>query len=664
MPLNRWKESEISKNPSALSLRVYTSRLLGQDPSLVLHGGGNTSVKDRVKNLFGEEEDVLYIKGSGWDLATIESAGFPAVRMKPLMRLRELNALGDVEMMNELRAQLINTQAPDPSVETLLHAYLPHRFVDHTHANAVLTLTNQPDGEKRIRELYGSRMGIVPYIMPGFLLAKACAEVYESNPKVQGLILLKHGIFSFGDTAKESYDLMLEFVQRAEEWVAGRKTHGVNSKKQAPSSTAKESVTLKIRQELLRRGFPCVLAVDSSEPSLALVNHDRVDEITQRGPVTPDHVIRTKRLPVVIREAEKIPALLDRYATEYTAYFERNSALRGVTRQKLDVFPRVFLVPDFGVVTVGGTQKEANIALDIYRHTAQVLLAAEQIGTYEALPEADIFDVEYWVLEQAKLKLGPKKLPLSGKVAIVTGGSSGIGAAIVEMYLEQGATVHIWDLKENELPKPGKGSGGVYFSSVDVTNRERVSSATKKAVQLSGGIDILVVNAGIFPSSHSIEEITGREWDSSLQVNLSGAFHTVAEVLPWMKNQGTGGDIVFIASKNVPAPGKQAAAYSVAKAGQTQLARVLALEAGAYGIRVNMLHPHLIFDTGIWSPEVLDKRAKSYGMSVEEYKRNNLLKTELCRKDVAKAAFALVSGYFSKTTGAQIPLDGGSERTL
>lgn len=677
MVRNRWKDEEARALSREIDRRVYTSRLLGQDAELVLHGGGNTSVKDTCPDLLGEPTRVLFIKGSGWDLATIEAPGLPAVRLDPLLRLRRLERLSDPDMVNELRAQLLDSRAPDPSVEALLHAFLPHKYVDHTHADAVLTLTNQPRGEELVREVYGKRVGIVPYVMPGFQLAKLCAEIYEKDPSVEGLVLLRHGIFSFGESAKQSYDRMISLVQAAEEYVLAKRRPAKRTGTVTIAKSDASNWMQAIRRELLGRGFPCVLRRLSTAEAIAFASDPEAVRYASRGPVTPDHVIRTKRLPLVVpsdvaasQGETALSRLIDDYAREYDRYFEEQCREKRVEREKLDPWPRVFLVPGVGVVTAGATAKAAAIALDIYEHTVSVVTAAEAMRGYEALGAGDIFDVEYWVLEQAKLKLGPKALPLSGKVALVTGAASGIGLATAKALAEQGACVIAVDRQEpspdraKELKAACRSGNVAKWALADVSNRDEMESAARSAVEETGGIDIVIVNAGVFPPSALIEAIKTEDWERSLRVNVTGAFHTLAVTLPWMKAQGAGGDVVFIASKNVPAPGSQAAAYSVAKAAQTQLARVAALEAGAAGIRVNTLHPHLVFDTGIWTEEVLQSRARAYGMTVEQYKRNNLLKTELSSRDVAKAAIALVSGAFGKTTGAQIPLDGGSDRTL
>jgi rhamnulose-1-phosphate aldolase/alcohol dehydrogenase len=676
-PADLWDDAAAPPADDLLASRIHSSRLLGRDASLVMHGGGNTSVKATVATLLGEQQEVLYVKGSGWDLATIEAAGFPAVDLAYLRRLRRLESLSDPRMVNELRTHLVDAKSPDPSVEALLHAFIPARFVDHTHADAVLTLTNQSDGERLIRQLYGRRVGIVPYVMPGFRLAKLCAEVYERDPSVEGLILLKHGVFTFGDTAKQAYQRMIAIVRQAEELVASRR-----AARAEPAAEADEAHATwwnqELRAQLLRRGFRGVCLLDASPAARRFVDDPRVAEFSQRGPLTPDHVLRTKRLPLLIgadeaagRDGAALSRALDGYADAYRAYFERCAQRTPEKLVMLDPWPRIALIPGVGIVAVGASAKDARIALDIYQHTAAVILDAEAMGGYQALPEADIFDVEYWVLEQAKLKLGPKRAPLTGKTALVSGAASGIGLAIAREFAAQGANVVVMDQKEDAFAevraqlaaKCGAGNQ-VRCESVDVTSRASVGAAIARAVRAWGGIDIVVVNAGIFPPSAAIERIGEEQWHRAMSVNLDGAFHLIAEALPWLKRQSAGGDVVLVGTKNVCAPGKDAAAYSVSKAAQAQLARVCALEAGAHGVRVNLLHPHLVFDTALWTPEVLEARAKAYGMSVEQYKTNNLLKAEITTADVARAAFALVGGFFDKTTGAQIAVDGGSDRTI
>lgn len=681
MARDRWDEGEAKKFKTPLEQRVYTSRLLGADPDLVLHGGGNTSCKATARNLVGEEMEVLYIKGSGWDLATIEAPGFPAVDLAYLRKLRALDALSDPDMVNELRTHMMNAASPTPSVEALLHAFLPHRFIDHTHADAALALTNQPDGEAIVRKLYGGRVGIVPYIMPGFALAKRCAEIYEENPKVEGLILLKHGVFSMGETAEESYRRMIDIVSRAEDEIARRRKGGAARTPPAPADRDAASVALAtIRRAYAERGFRAVLNVLETDEARAFAADPKLRDASQRGPLTPDHVIRTKAKPMAIagvalgdRVAFRaaVESGLDAYAEDYRRYFETHAPRAAEKLTMLDPWPRVLLVEGLGVVTVGKTYKDAGVALDLYEHTVRTIALAEEIGRYEALPVEDLFDMEYWTLEQAKLGKPSAGPALRGKTAVVTGAASGIGRAVAEGYARAGACVLLMDRDEGRLKeavdalgKVCKDGNKVRAARADVTSAEDVARAFREAALWTGGVDVVVQNAGVFPPSQGIDELVDADWSLAMRVNVDGARHVTAEALRWMKRNCAGGDIVVIASKNVPAPGKRASAYSVSKAAQTQLARVAALEGGPHGIRVNMLHPHMVFDTGIWTDAVLAERAKAYGLTVAEYKTNNLLKTEIASADVARAALALVDGSFSKTTGAQIPLDGGSDRTL
>jgi len=665
---NNWNESDASKFTSPLALRAYSSRLLGSDERLVLHGGGNTSIKDQIKDVFGEKINALFIKGSGHNLGTIGEDGFSPMRLDALLKLKKINALSDKQMLNYARTNLLDYTAPDPSVEWLLHAFLPHKVVDHTHADAVLTLTNRPDSESTISELYGNKIAVVPYIMPGFSLAKTTFDIFTKNPDIEGMVLLRHGIFTFGDTIKESYDRMIQFVQQAEEYVLS-KTKVKISTSVTCSQINKANWMQAVRKELLARELDAVLTADSSSEALFFVGQPNAEKLSQIGPLTVDHVTRTKSLPLFAKEITDLPPAFDKYIESYKDYFEKYCLEKHIERKMLDPLPRVFVVPGVGIISAGETFKAANIAKDIYHQTLQAIIRAEEMGGYEPASEDHMFDVEYWELQQNKLKLSPKKAPLTGKTAVVTGGASGIGLAITREYLEQGACVSVLDINEKAFTKlleeltPKQGNS-VIFLKTDVSDRKAVAQSLIETISTFGGIDILIVNAGIFPNSALLEDIEERDWQRSLDVNLTGSLHVVAESIKWMKKQEHGGDIVFVASKNVLAPGPKAGAYSIAKAAQTQLARLAALEAGGAGIRVNMLHPHLIFDTGIWTDEVIASRAKAYNMTPEEYKTNNLLKTGLCSKDVAKAAFALSAGYFSKTTGAQIPVDGGSNRTL
>ena len=652
-----WKDEDAKQFKGDLGLRVYTSRLLGREKSLVLHGGGNTSVKVAERNLFGEEETILYVKGSGWDLETIEPQGFSPVRLSHVLRLAELPSLSDPEMVNQLVTHMLKASAPAPSIETILHGLMPQKFVDHTHADAVLSVTNTKDGDKRIREIYGKRCVVIPYLIPGFDLAQYCAKEFkrQGTPETVGMVLLNHGIFSFGETARESYERMIELVTLAEKYLESKKAWAVAARQTAPG-TVNANAQAGLRRKLSdMAGAPLILKTVPSDRAFAFAQHPDVSRISQRGPATPDHVIRTKRTPMLGTD-------LDRYAAAYKHYFDEHGPKAKEPKTMLDPAPRVVLDPGFGLAAAGRTAKDAAIVDEIYDHTIDVILRSEALGGFEALPAKDIFDVEYWDLEQAKLKKGGKPPAFAGEVALVTGAASGIGKAAVTAFLARGAAVVGLDLDAKIESLHGRPD--FIGLCCDVTDGKQVGLSIAKAVLAFGGVDMLVLNAGIFPASRKIADLPIEEWRKSMTVNLDANMLLLRECHPFLKLAPRGGRVVVIGSKNVPAPGPGASAYSASKAALNQLARIAALEWGADGIRINTLHPNAVFDTGLWTEEVLAQRAKSYGMTVDEYKRNNVLRTEVRSADVAELAAEMCGPLFAKTTGAQLPVDGGNERVI
>jgi rhamnose utilization protein RhaD (predicted bifunctional aldolase and dehydrogenase)/NAD(P)-dependent dehydrogenase (short-subunit alcohol dehydrogenase family) len=662
---SNWQENEAAACNNELDRRVYTSRLLGQDKSLVLHGGGNTSVKLAEKNILGEEEQILYVKGSGWDLETIAAAGFAPVRLEHLKKLAKLAELSDPEMVNQLVTHQTRATAPVPSVEAILHAILPYPYVDHTHADAIVSITNTADGEARIREIYGDTMVVIPYVMPGFDLAKLCAERFaaEAGPNTIGMVLLNHGIFTFGQNARESYERMIEQVGRAEDYlkrckawdvapVAVIAAHDIES---APVLNL-ATIQAKLRADISKAaGFPVIVARHAYDKSLSFARRSDLAVIAQQGPATPDHVIRTKRLPMLGRDVAA-------YAEEYKKYFAHLEPQAKERKTMLDPAPRVVLDAELGLCAAGKSAQDAGIVADIYDHTMDIIQRATALGGYRALPAKDIFDVEYWDLEQAKLRKGGKPLPFSGEVALVTGAASGIGKACVESLLARGAAVVALDLDA----KVATIKSGANFLGLqcDLTAEAQFKQALVQAVEKFGGLDMLVLNAGIFPGGCRIESLKTEEWQKVMRINLDANLMLMRECHPFLKLAPRGGRAVVIGSKNVPAPGPGAAAYSASKAALNQLARVAALEWGADNIRINSLHPNAVFDTGLWTPEVLAARAKHYGMSVEEYKTNNVLKTEVTSRDVAELTAAMCGPLFAKTTGAWVPVDGGNDRVI
>lgn len=653
-----WNDDEASLYQDELGQRVYSSRLLGREPALVLHGGGNTSIKLNETSLLGEVEALLYVKGSGADLEHIEASGFSPVRLDPLLKLATLPALSDPEMVNALRTLMTRADAPTPSVEAILHAILPYRFVDHTHADAVLAIMNSRDGEARVREIYGASVVIVPYVMPGFDLARAVAERFPAaaGPMTIGMILLHHGVFSFGNTARESYERMIDLVSRAEDYLAKHNAWNISEPALTPGPVPRRHELAALRHEVSRvAGFPLILSAHTDSRSLAFVRRDDLARLTQQGPATPDHAIRTKRLPLLGRDVSA-------YENAYRKYFSAYSAQVKQPKTMLDPAPRVLLDPSLGVCTLGRSAKEAAIVHDIYSHTMDIQLRAARLGGYQALSPKDIFDVEYWDLEQAKLKKGGKPPLFAGEVVLVTGAASGIGKACVESFLARGAAVIGLDIDPaiTTLHRRPDFIGLV----CDVTNEPRLERAIEQGVCAFGGLDMLVLNAGLFPPGTRIESLAMDEWHKVMRVNLDANLALLREAHALLKLAPHGGRVVVIGSKNVPAPGPGAAAYSASKAALQQLARVAALEWAGDGIRLNSLNPDAVFDTGIWTEEVLTARAAHYGLSIEQYKRKNLLKTEITSRDVAELAAELCGPLFAKTTGAQIPVDGGNDRVI
>lgn len=653
---NLWNETEAGKQKDILAERVYTSRLLGANPNLVLHGGGNTSVKGVSKNIFGEDVETLFVKGSGSDLATIEAKDFVAVRLDAMLKLSRLEKLSDIDMARELKLASLDPSAPAPSVEAILHALIPHRFVDHTHADAIVAVTNTADGEARIREIFGDEVIVLPYVMPGFDLAKLCAEVFprQATSRTIGMVLMNHGIFSFGDTAKQSYERMIELVGRAEDYLN-------RNAALLPATEIVSAANWLALPELRKKisaaaGFPLLLRSCSSNAALAFARQPNAASITQRGPATPDHVIRTKRLPMFGRD-------VDAYAQAYKQGFEKNAKQAKQSLTMLDPSPRVIIDAEFGLVSAGRSARDTQIVEDIYLHTQDIILRGEKLGGYQALGEAPLFSMEYWDLEQAKLKKAGAPKAFAGEVALVTGAASGIGKACVQSFLNRGAAVVAVDI--NPAVETLFGNREDYLGiTADLTSTQDIRRVIEQTLRRYGGLDMLVLNAGIFPGGKKISALSDDEWRKVMAINLDSNLSILREAHPLLKAAPRYGRVVVNGSKNVPAPGPGAVAYSASKAALTQVARVAALEWGADKIRINLVHPNAVFDTGIWTPEVLAQRAAHYGMSVDDYRRNNVLHEEVTSRDVAELIAEMCGALFAKITGAQVPIDGGNERVI
>jgi len=656
--------------PRDLALRVYTTRLLGQNPKLVLHGGGNTSVKLRMNDLNGEEVDVLCVKGSGWDMGTIEPPGLPAVRLEPLRKLRRRNALSDEDMVRVQRTNLIDPSAPNPSVETLLHAFLPHAFVDHTHSTAVLSLTDQPDGESLCEEVYGKRLGYVPYIMPGFALAKAAADAFERDRSVDGLILHKHGIFTFGADARESYERMIEHVTRAEERLKrGRKTLAMAKLPPQVAPHAKVAAIIRgacaLMDEKIEGAWKrFVLEFRTNDAIVSFVNGAELARYSQAGVVTPDHTIRTKNWPLIVAapEAGKLDAFKENvraavadFVGKYRTYFESNNARVGGIKNPLDPMPRVVLVPGLGLYGVGTSAKDARVAADLAEAAVETITDAEAIGRFQALPDGELFDLEYWSLEQAKLG-GAKPKPLAGQIVAVTGAASGIGAATAKAFAMQGAEVALLDVNAAAAMERAKAIGGVAFHC-DVTKTNSVMSAFAEVVATFGGLDILVSNAGATPPQGRIGEIDETAIRESFELNFYGHQRAAQAAVQIMLAQGTGGCLLFNVSKQAVNPGPNFGPYGLPKAATLFLSRQYALDYGAAGIRSNAVNADRI-RSGIVTDDFIRERAKARGVSEKDYMSGNLLQREVTADDVAQAFVSQALAL--KTTADVTTVDGGN----
>ena len=677
--INNWNDQDAKAFQDAagsdeadrqVALRVYTSRLIGNDPDLVMHGGGNTSVKVQRTDLFGNTLDVLHVKGSGWDLDTIEAAGLPGVRLAPLHVLRALPSLCDEDMVNMQRCNLLDSSSPNPSVETLLHAYLPHKFVDHTHATAFLALASLPDPQAAVTEIFGDSMVLVPYIMPGFELSKLAADVFDANPNVEGMLLVNHGHFAFGDSAKESYDRIIKHTQMAEAWFAAK-----NASTRATFTTQDVDVSDDVADTLsaLRGALSKRLAAHSGNRDMAMpvfdlrqgseisafLQEQDLQKMSQRGVATPDHVIRTKRFPLVLDQNASdadIEAALDAFAASYKEYFDSEVVRFDGQKTMLAPVPNVVWLAPFGLIGIGANKKAARIAADLAEQTLKVMELGEAAGGFHPIGQSDTFDMEYWSLEQAKLGKA-KPLVFNGKVVLVTGGAGAIGLATAQAFAAQGANIMLVDRDEDALEaaraKFGRDSGAI---AMDITSSDAASTAMNACIARFGGVDILVSNAGAAWTG-SMAELSNEDLRKSFELNFF-AHHAFAKAAAAVfSKQGRGGQILFNVSKQAVNPGKNFGAYGLPKATTFFLLRQLALELGDQGIRVNGINADRI-RSGLLDQDFISERANARGISEDNYMAGNILKREVEASHVANAFIALATS--ERTTGHVMTVDGGN----
>jgi len=666
--VSRYAEKGVGRD---LALRTYTTRLLGGDPKLVLHGGGNTSVKTTAKDMLGAVVDVLCVKGSGWDMGNIEPQGLPAVRLAELRRLRALAKLSDEDMVNFQRVNLLDSSAPNPSVETLLHAFLPHKFIDHTHSTALLAITDQPDGEAIARDLYGKRVAYVPYTIPGFALAKSVADIFDKHPDVEGLVLLRHGIFTFADDAKTAYERMIEFVSMAEERL--QRDRKPIKPITLPAKLARVAEIAPIlrgavaieRNEMAGTVKRQILCFRSNPAILDYVNGAELPRYAGIGVVTPDHTIRTKNWPLILPapEAGKLDEWKKiaetetaKFVAHYHDYFVRNNAKSVQKKTKLDPLPRVVLVQGVGLFGLGASAKDAAIAADIAENTIEVIADSEATGRYESISEFDMFEVEYWSLEQAKLGKGAEKV-LARQVCVVTGGGSGIGAATAKAMAAEGAEIAVLDRDHDAAMKAAKAIHKHALAiACDVTDPQSVRAAFDKVMEAFGGVDIVVSNAGAAWQGR-IGEVNDAVLRKSFELNFFAHQAVAQAAVHVMKAQGTGGCLLFNTSKQAVNPGKDFGPYGLPKASTLFLMKQYALDYGKDGIRSNAVNADRI-RTGLLTDEMVAARSKARGLSEKDYMGGNLLGREVYASEVAEAFVYLA--HAEKTTAGVITVDGGN----
>jgi len=658
--IKKYKNIGFSKD---LALRVYTTRLLGRNKELVLHGGGNTSVKTTIKDIDGKKYNVLCVKGSGWDMADIEPEGLPAVKLEPLIALKNKKYLSDEDMVSYQKRNLINIKAPNPSVETFLHAFLPFKFVDHTHADAVLNATNRPGGLNFCKKVFGNKVSIVPYVMPGFMLAKKINEIYSINPNINCLILMNHGIFTFADDAKEAYDLMIKYVSQAERAINKLKVKKIKQIKNFSTRFNAHEIAPIIRGLLSNnKDQKFVVNYRLNKHLKYFMNGKNVRSYSSKGTATPDHVIRVKPFPLIITPKKnssidefKITAkkAFENYRKKYINYFNVNKNKVKGKKVMLDTSPRVVLVQNVGVFTIGKDLNAAKIAGDLTETNAKVIASVEETSTYKFIPEKDIFDVEYWSLEQAKINK-PKKI-LEGNVVVITGSTGTIGFETYKMFKSYGAEVVLLDYNLERL-KDLQSKIKELCIHCDVRNKKSVKKVFNQICEKYGGIDILISNAGT-ATNGAIGEIDDNVLRQSFEDNFFSHQNCASEAIKIMKKQNINGCLLFNISKQSVNPGKNFGPYGLPKAALLSLCKQYAVDYGSYGIRSNGVNADRI-RSGLMNDKMIRTRAKARSVSTDDYMRENLLLNEVKAEDVAKAFFHLATS--KKTTGAVLTVDGGN----
>ncbi|UCF36883.1 MAG: bifunctional aldolase/short-chain dehydrogenase [Acidobacteriota bacterium] len=692
---NKWNDEEAKSFVARygdgwgeeLALRTYSARLLGGEPSLVLHGGGNTSVKVLQPDTFGNQQEVIFVKASGYDLANIEPEGHAALELSYLKRLEVFDAMTDEEMTRHVRGRLLDYRAPNPSIEALVHAFIPGRYIDHTHADAVLALTNQANGRELVERVLGDDIIVIDYVKPGFGLAKAMAEAVKQKPECRAAVWMLHGIVTWGETARESYDRMIELVSRAESFLKKAATHPLQVTVPTQVETAQSrwrrlapilrGVLSERTEDSDRPVTPVILAPLVDRATLDFVDSDRGKQLALTPPLTSDHLIRTKPYPLWVdgldwEQPETFRSCLEgaveQYRREYSEYVERYAAQREEGLARFETAPRVLLIPGLGAVCAGRNVEEAAICRDITSQTLQVKAAVAAVGEYRGMSEADLCAMEYRGLQHAKLRSSEKCL--ERRVAIVTGAAGAIGSGVTRVLLEQGCHVALTDLPGDHLDSltrdfEAEFGGRVLGVPIDVTDPASITAGFEAVSERWGGVDLVIVNAGLAMVS-SLAEMDLEKFRRLEKVNIEGTLLMLSESARHLELQGIGGDIVLISTKNVFAPGAKFGAYSATKAGAHQLARIASLELAGIDVRVNMVSPDAVFEdgsrkSGLWAtvgPDRMKARGLDERQLQEYYRSRNLLKSGVTARHVGNAVLYFATRQ-TPTTGATIPVDGG-----
>ncbi|WP_102026659.1 bifunctional aldolase/short-chain dehydrogenase [Salirhabdus sp. Marseille-P4669] len=682
MVQNRWNENDAKNLESGLSELVYRSNLLGSDRAVANYGGGNTSTKTVIKDFKGDDVEVMWVKGSGSDLATMKAENFTGLRLEDIRPLLERDEMSDEEMVEYLSHTMIDSKHPRSSIETLLHAFLPFKHVDHTHPDAIISIACADNGKEIAEEIFGDRFVWVPYIRPGFTLSKMIAEGVQNHPNPELVIMEKHGLVTWGETSEESYHNTISIINEAEAYIEEKAKSA-----KAFGGAKYTALSAEERKEIFAKVLPIVrgqvsqnkrmlTTYDESEAVLEFVNSVDAEELAQVGAACPDHLVHTKRVPLFINwdpSTKDVDSLIEAiksgvqdYEKEYEAYFNRN---KSEGDEMSEPAPRVILIPGVGMINTGKTWFAAKISEGLYHRAISVMRGSTALGNFVSLNEAESFAVEYWPLELYKLSLAPAEADFSRQVAFVTGGAGGIGTATVYRLVSQGAHVAIADINLEGAQKLAEEVNAKYGENrtiavkVDVTKEEAVQEAIKETVLTYGGIDILVNNAGL-ASSSPFEETTMDAWNLNINVLVTGYFLVAREAFKLMKEQEIGGNMVFVGSKNSIYAGKNAAAYSTAKAAETHLARTIAADGGQYGIRVNSVLPDAVIrGSKIWDSSWKKERASSYGIGTDDleahYRKRTILNVNILPEDIAESIAFLASSRSAKTTGCMVTVDGG-----